>query len=125
MFDLLSLTRDELWAIHDYVRQHDKLGQEWDKDFMTRVMKAIMEVQDNPLHTATLLIFLEDELWQIDRQVSSALMIGTQPVGRNLLIKAIRLILKTRQEGGDNDDPDTCKSSSENTNGGSYQATAP
>ena len=40
-FDLLPGTLDELWAIHDYVRQHDKLGQEWDKDLTVRIMAAI------------------------------------------------------------------------------------
>lgn len=99
-FDLLPLTLDELWAIHDYVRQHDKLGQEWDKDFVARIMSAILEAQENSAHQATLFVYDEDELWQIDRQVPSALMTGVQPVGRNLLIKVMQLIVKIR--GGEN-----------------------
>ena len=99
-FDLLAATLDELWAIHDYVRQHDKLGQEWDKDFTARVMAAILEAQDQPSHQATVMC-AEEELWQMDRQIPSALMMGTQPVGRNLLVKVMRLIVKMR--GGEQD----------------------
>ncbi len=100
-FDVLPLTVDELWAVHDYVRQHDKLGQEWDKDFTARVMAAILQSQETESHEA-MIMCLEDELWQIDRQVSSALMIGAKPVGRDLLVKVMRLIVKMR--GGEQDD---------------------
>jgi len=97
-FDLLPATREELWAIHDYVRQHDKLGQEWDRDLNTRLMEALLDAQANPDRMATLMLF-EEELWQIDRQIPSGLMIGTQPVGRTLLLKVMQLLVKTR--GGD------------------------
>lgn len=99
-FDLLPVTLDDLWAIHDFVRQHDKLGKEWDKDFNTRVMEAIAEAEARGDHTASLFC-LEEELWQIDRQVPSALMVGTKPVGRPLLGKVMRLLVKMR--GGEDD----------------------
>lgn len=122
-FDLLPVTLDEGWAIHDFVRQHDKLGQEWDKDFTARVMAAILEAQDHPDHQATLMC-VEDELWQIDRQIPSALMVGTQPVGRNLLIKVMQLIVKIR--GGEEDaDSGTSSDTSEGSSGGAATAAAP
>ncbi len=99
-FDVLSATVDELWAIHDYVRQHDKLGQEWDKDFQTRVMEAILEAHNHPSGHGSLLCF-EEELWQIDRQIPSSLMVGTRPVGRELLVKAMALLVK--MGGGEED----------------------
>lgn len=123
-FDLLPLTLEELWAIHDQVRQHDKLGQEWDKDFTARVMTAILEAQERPSCSATLMC-AEDELWQIDRQIPSALMTGTQPVGRNLLIKVMQLIVKMR--GGEQDDdeyPGTGQDAREEPAGGSFEASA-
>lgn len=123
-FDLLPLTLEELWAIHDLVRQHDKLGQEWDKDFSARVMAAILEAQEHPSHQATLMC-AEDELWQIDRQIPSALMTGTQPVGRNLLIKVMRLIVKMR--GGEQDDdesPGAGEDTREEPAGGPFEASA-
>jgi hypothetical protein len=123
-FDLLPTTLDELWAIHDYVRQHDKLGQEWDKDFTARVMAAILEAQEHPSHQATLMC-AEDELWQMDRQIPSALMTGTQPVGRNLLIKVMRLIVKIR--GGEQDDVEYTSAGQdarEEPAGGSFEASA-
>ena len=124
MFDLLPVTLDELWAIHDHVRQHDKLGQEWDKDFTARVMAAILEAQEHSAHLGTLMCD-EDELWQIDRQIPSALMTGTRPVGRDLLVKVMRLIVKMR--GGDQDDEHAGagEDAGEGAPGGSFEAAAP
>ena len=122
-FDLLPLTLDELWAIHDYVRQHDKLGQEWDKDFVARVMTAILEAQEHASHQATLMC-TEDELWQMDRQIPSALMTGTQPVGRNLLMKVMRLIVKMRGGDLDAEYANTGEDAREEPAGGSYEASS-
>ena len=122
-FDLLPLTLDELWAIHDYVRQHDKLGQEWDKDFTARVMAAILEAQEHPSHHATIMC-AEDELWQMDRQIPSALMTGTQPVGRNLLIKVMRLIVKMREGEQDVEYAGTGEDAREEPAGGSFETSA-
>ncbi len=96
-FELLLVDKDELWCIHDCVRQHDKLGQEWDKEFLIRVMQAIVESTAAPTGTAVLLCY-EEELWQIDRQIPSSLMIGTKPVGRNLLMKTMKLLIKVSHE---------------------------
>lgn len=124
-FDLLCVTLDELWAVHDYVRQHDKLGQEWDRDFNARVMAAILEAQESSTHSATLMCY-EEELWQIDRQVPSALMVGLQPTGRNLLSKVMALILKMR--GGEEDgcdDPGSSSDAGESAAGDPSAAAAP
>ena len=123
-FDLLALTLDELWAIHDCVRQHDKLGQEWDKDFTARVMAAILEAQDHPSHQA-ILMCAEDELWQMDRQIPSALMVGLQPVGRELLAKVMRLIVKMRGGEGDDDEyAGACEDAGQESTGGSIETAA-
>jgi hypothetical protein len=122
-FDLLPVTLDELWAVHDYVRQHDKLGQEWDKDFTARVMAAILEAQEHPSRHATLMC-AEDELWQIDRQVPSALMTGTQPVGRNLLLKVMRLIVKMRGGEQDAEYASTSEDAGEVAGGGPFEASS-
>jgi len=122
-FDLLPVTADELWAIHDYVRQHDKLGQEWDKDFTARVMAAILEVQDHSCQQATLMCS-EDELWQMDRQIPSALMVGVQPVGRELLAKVMRLIVKMRGGEGDDEYSSASEDTGEEPAGGSLEAAA-
>lgn len=123
-FDLLSASLEELWAIHDYVRQHDKLGQEWDKDFGMRLMEAILEAQNHPSRSASLLCF-EEELWQMDRQVPSGLMVGTQPVGQNLLLKIMALLVK--MGGGEEDGGHTSagKDAGESSAGDTHQATAP
>lgn len=123
--DLLPVTQNELWAIHDFVRQHDKLGQEWDRDFNARVMAALQDASASPEGLASLMC-LEEELWQIDRQIPSSLMIGTQPVGKALLIKVAGLLLKMR--GGEDDDAADDASAgsdaSEVTSGGPYTATS-
>ena len=111
-FDLLLPTLDELWAIHDYVRQHDKLGQEWDKNFGARVMADILEAQEHPSQPSTL-ICTEDELWQISRQVPSFLMAGSQPVGRDLLLKVMRLIVKMRGSQDEDEYTGACATAGE------------
>ena len=121
-FDLLPATVDELWAIHDYVRQHDKLGQEWDRDFTTRVMAAIQDASASPDQAATVMC-LEEDLWQIDRQIPSGLMVGTQPVGKTLLTKVMGLLVKMRggmEDAADNTDAGAY--TSEDADGGTYSA---
>lgn len=123
-FDLLSLTLDELWAVHDCVRQHDKLGKEWDPGFMERVMAAILVAQGHPASQVVLLCSME-ELWQIDRQTPSGLMVGPQPVGRNLLVKVMRLIVK--MQGGEENGGDTSarEDTGQGTAGGPDTAASP
>ena len=105
MFDLLRLTSDEAWALHDFIRQHDKLGCEWDRGFMRRVHRAILETQAAPGHDVSLMVLSPDELWQIDRQIPSGLMVGTQNIGRKLLSKAMALLKKMEDEDDGDDDP--------------------
>lgn len=93
MFEMLLVTYDELWSIHDYVRQTDKHGLEWDKAFAIRVFEAMAATLESANRQTSMLVY-EEELWQIDRQVPSALMSGTQPVGRNLLLKVGKLLVK-------------------------------
>ena len=121
-FDLLRLSLEELWAVHDCVRQHDKLGQEWDKDLTARVMAAILEAQAHSSHEATLLCS-EEELWQMDRQIPSALMTGTQSFGRHLLTKVMRLIVKMR--GGEGHDEYSDASADTDTGPGTEPAGGP
>ena len=123
-FDLLPASLDELWAIHDYVRQHDKLGQEWDKDFGTRLMEAILEAQNHPRRSASLLCF-EEELWQMDRQLPSGLMVGTQPVGRNLLLKIMALLVKMGGGEEDGSHASAGEDAGESSAGDTHQAAAP
>lgn len=104
--DLLQVTVIELWAIHDFVRNHQELGVEWDRDFMLRVMAPLGDAQARNRDGTSLVIDSVEELWQIDRQIPSSLMIGTQPVGKNLLLKVHALILKMRkEENGDASEP--------------------
>lgn len=121
-FDLLPLTLNELWAIHDYVRQHDKLGQEWDRDFAARVMEGILEAQKSPTCQSSLFVQEENELWMIDRQVPSAHMTGTQPVGRELLLKVMKLIVKMRERGEQDGNTDAGQGSDQSTPRGAHKA---
>ena len=120
MFDLLSVTLNEAWGIRDYVRQHDKHGQEWDREFNTAVLEALLEAKANSNHCATI-VCTEEQLWQIDRQIPSALMNGTEPTGRNLLYKVAVLLVKMR--GGDEDGRDPGPDQDSNTSRNSYQET--
>ena len=89
MIDLI-LTEYELWAVHDYVRQGapPDYGREWAQDFERRVMAAILAAGGEPNRTVPITLE-ETELWLIDRQVPSALMVGTQRVGHDLLLKVM------------------------------------
>lgn len=117
-FDLLTITTEEAWVLHDYVRQHDKLGQEWDKDFERRLYQSLILCIESPTHVSSLPIY-DEELWQISRQVPSALMSGTQPVGRQLLVKVMRLLLKTKEDGDGDDEDGIGGNSSQNSSSGS------
>ena len=111
VFDLLRLTIDEAWAVRDFVRRGQDYGTEWDRDFMRRVHTAILDAKNNPGHDVALMV-TEEELWQMDRQIPPTLMIGTQAVGRNLLLKVMALLRKFAQEV--DDDPDTGEDAARN-----------
>lgn len=98
-YDVLTLTVDEYWWIADYVRQHDKLGQEWDQGFQLRLYRGLLEAQRQP-PTAPLTITLP-ELWQIDRQLNSGMMKGPLPIGLTILTKVRTLIVKLASELGE------------------------
>lgn len=95
----LTLDLSELWAIRDWVRQHDRLGHEWDRDFERRLFVAMAEAKENVNRQASLTFESEEELWQITRQVPSGLMTGTQPTGRGLIEKAQAAILEWDDTG--------------------------
>ena len=111
VFDLLRLTIDEAWAVRDFVRRGQDYGTDWDRDFMRRVHTAILDAKNNPGHDVALMV-TEEELWQIDRQIPPTLMIGTQAVGRNLLLKVMALLRKFSQEV--DDDADTSQDTARN-----------
>ena len=98
----LTLSLDELWTIRDYVRQFDKHGAEWDKEFERRLFKAMGEAEEHK--QADLPIESEAELWQIHRQVPSTIMVGTEPVGQRLLRKVQKAILAWGETGTTHDD---------------------
>lgn len=92
--ELLYVTLEEAWAIHDNVRQTDKMGQEWDKEFMVLVMEAILSLDGAGASTLAPLLVTEADLWQIDRQVPRMLKVGTEFVGQSLLNKIMALLVK-------------------------------
>lgn len=117
-FDAITLTVNELWVIHEFVRSNEH-RREWSKEFEDKLMHAILYCvermkasQANTVIEATI-FFEEEELWLIHRQVSVMMQTGTEMTGRNILIKVMRLLTKLRQEEGDVD----AGSASSNSNG--------
>lgn len=83
----IVFTMDELWPIVDYVREHQAHGREWSKGTMRAFQEALLNAIDSPEHKATVTLDAAD-CWQITRQIPSGLMVGTQNLGRILLIQA-------------------------------------
>ena len=110
-FDILTLSDVECWVLGDLIRRHDALGQEWDRDFMRRLYRTLAEAEAAPSKAAQIMV-TEDELWQIDRQINSAIVVGPVPVGRNILRKVRTLLVKLwedddgRENDGGNDTAD-------------------
>lgn len=109
----IDLTLLELWAIRDYVRRVDRLGEEWDKDFNERIYRGLLDViaviasdkTDKDGREPTVAVQLtQDELWRIDRQIPASLQFGTAPTGRNLLVKVMRCLVELRA-AAENSDP--------------------
>ena len=94
-FGRVTLTLDEAWAIRDLVRQHQVYGAPWDKQDMAAVHSAILFMQGQG-QSCDILID-EGTLWQIESQIPSDLMIGTEPTGRNILLKVMHAIRGLRQ----------------------------
>lgn len=78
-------TLDELWQLLDHVREHQAHGREWSKDFMRSLQEAVIEANASTEHKATVTLDAAD-CWQISRQIPSGLMVGTQNVGRMILL---------------------------------------
>ena len=98
----LDLIEDELWVLHEYVRQTrnaPEYGQEHDMAFMERLWAVLQLCETkggvNPLECS------RQELLQITRQVPATLMQGSIPIGRNLLRKAAFALLSETQEVDD------------------------
>ncbi len=88
----LALTEEELWTIHDQVRQHDNHGKEWDEKTAVLLMAALLEAHDRRAQGA--IGMQEGDLWQVDRQVPSTTQIGTREAKATLLPKVIKGIMR-------------------------------
>lgn len=94
----LDCTTAELWAIRDHCRRHADYGAEWSKSFDLRVLAALIAAEATPNHHAPMEL-TDEECWLIHRQVPHAAMVGTEQVGRNLLLKVGAALLEAvRQE---------------------------
>ena len=85
----MMLDHDELWVIHEVVRQDrgaPAYGQEHDLEFVRRLQSAILETAGET--KVTEVSFSRGELLQVTRQVSSLAMQGARPIGREILTKA-------------------------------------
>lgn len=91
------LTDDELWAIHDRVRQHDQQGQEWDKEAATQVMAALLKLAGHGRAEEPVMLD-ESDLWQIDRQIPSMLPVRRGLAKDDLLPKVIHALVDMRRD---------------------------
>lgn len=94
---ILSLTLDELWAIHKYVRRtREQEGQEFDKDFMLEVFRGIATLEckprDEQAQATWELPCEESDLWQISRLVDMEYCRGGKYTGYSLLTKTMRCL---------------------------------
>ena len=86
---LIAYDADELWVVHEHVRQTRSApdyGCEHDLDFVQRLWECILEPKPVELSRG--------ELLQITRQVSAQLMQGQRPIGREVLAKAFAALLQ-------------------------------
>lgn len=88
----LTLTYEEAWAVRDFMREHQAYGKAWDKDDMRAVHKAILALQKAEVGSTQTLAIDLGTIWMIEQQVPSGYMVGTQPVGRNLLLKVMEAL---------------------------------
>lgn len=103
----ISLTLHEAHAIRDYVRRHQEYGVVWDRKEELVVHKAVLYLEAHRDETYDL-AFDEDALWRTEQQIPPGLMVGTVPVGRNLLLKvmaALALLETAGEESHDDDRP--------------------
>lgn len=100
------LTQEELWALHAFIRRAPgppDYGKEWGKEFMLNLYREIVGVnKDHPV------VCGEADLWMMTRQIPKDYRVGTEQVGRTLLIKVftelLRLEESQREYAYDDDD---------------------
>ena len=88
MMPTIDYSADELWVIHEHVRQTRSApdyGCEHDLDFVRRLWACILDPK--PME------FSLGELLQVTRQVSAQLMQGQRPIGREVLAKAFAALV--------------------------------
>lgn len=83
----LTITLCEAEALHMYVRQHDRLGWEHDKEQQRRLHAALAALRDQGPEATADLECDEEWLWFVDRQVPLPHSVGARQVGRELLAK--------------------------------------
>ena len=81
----VSFTETELWLLSDLVRDHGQQGREWDKALMRALQEAVLMAGESPEKKAAIRLTAAD-CWQITRQIPSLLSVGTQNVGRAILM---------------------------------------
>lgn len=100
----LKLDQSEIVLLHEYLRQTrnaPEYGAEHDRDFMVRLRKAFLVLETPELKGRTTNVeFSEGEIWQITRQISSQVMLGSRPIGLELL-KKCWLALEQEENGND------------------------
>lgn len=84
----VNLSADEVWAVFQFVRQHDQLGREHDKEQAQRVHAALLYFRDNPAGNYDLELD-EGFAWWVTRQTPVQLQVGTQLVGKAVLLKVM------------------------------------
>ena len=98
----LSLTLAEAWAIRTYMRRHQEYGCVWERKEMLAIHKAVLHLEENKGEYA--LEVEEDALWRMEQQIPPQLMEGTEPVGRNLLVKVMKVLARANEPTVDHDD---------------------
>jgi hypothetical protein len=96
----IYLTLNEAWVIRDCVRKQQEYGAVWDRSDMRELHSAILWLSQHPAEQRQVEMD-ESVLWLIEQQVPSALMVGSTPVGRDILIKvmvALQVIERERTQ---------------------------
>lgn len=121
--DILPVTVPEAWAIHEFFRRPDRV--ELDKEIMFQAMQVI-------LGNSSSLLVDDGTLWALDRQIPPDLQRNIEgvmkPVGRELLLKVMALIVKLRREESRDDredDRDTSSDPGEDAGGDAHPTLTP
>lgn len=119
----VTFDAESLWVISEYVRMSrnsPEYGQEHDRAFMLKVWTAIVQLTEHHSETGEQLEavdvdFTEMELWQITRQVSAQLAVGSRKIGREVVYRAAKALLE-RDTQEVPDVPDVYRSAYRNAN---------